>query len=565
VSDSIHPASIGPYRIVRLLGQGGMGRVYEATAPDGARVAVKVFTLDHGQVELLKRRFVAEAEILRQLGRVRDSGIEDGPDGRPYFAMDLVLNAHGEPETLEDARRAGAVDEARLRAWFQELASALADLHARGIVHRDVKLENVLVDADGHAVLTDFGISRVLDDGLRRDLELSTTFVTGETTGSRPVLGSYWYLSPALRAGEPASPASDWYALGVAFFRLLTGMWYEPGSRALDMLAPFPRFWRDAIPDLLAGRKPKTDGDAGKRPRRRIAYAAFAILAICAAAAVATALRTPEDGPLARIRMRDCGGYLLSETPVTRAQWAAVMDAPAPAADTADWPVTNVTWDEATNFCTRLSARTDLSPRRLYRLPTIREWKDAYRRGRTAPVPTSETNMDPALRARICAVGWFGQGADGHVASADRFAWHARRDAAAPALRDVDPSFPPRGADTGSTKDAWLPNTARACAPMPVKLKPANALGLHDMAGNVFEMVAERAYPDVKPLWFDTEYGFLAENHGVEPRCSADDSAATVPLLLGQPFTPGLPGDELWGSHFPKMPHAGFRLAADAP
>ena len=170
------------------------------------------------------------------------------------------------------------------------------------------------------------------------------------------------------------------------------------------------------------------------------------------------------------------------------------------------------------NHVTRLSARTDLSPRRLYRLPTIREWKDAY-----------------------------------------------RRDADAPALRDVDPSFPPRGADTGSVKDAWLPNAARACAPMPVKLKPANALGLHDMAGNVFEMVAERAYPDVKPLWFNTEYGFLAESHDTPPPCSADDPAATVPLLLGQPFTPGLLEDELWGSHFPKMPNAGFRLAADAP
>ena len=273
MNDPVQPAAFGPYRVIRPLGRGGMGHVYEAVGPDGVHVAVKVFMLDHGQVDLLRRRFDAEAKILRRLGRVRDSGAGAEPDGHPYIVMDLVLNAAGEPETLEDVRRAGVADGARLRAWFDELASALGNLHARGIVHRDVKLENILVDADGHAVLTDFGISRVLDSDLRRDLDLSTTCVTGETTGTRPVLGSYWYLSPALRAGEAASPASDWYALGVAFFRLLTGMWYEPGSKALDLLAPFPAFWRDAIPTLLSGRRPAPvlppRGGTRRRPVRR--------------------------------------------------------------------------------------------------------------------------------------------------------------------------------------------------------------------------------------------------------------------------------------------------------
>ena len=173
--------------------------------------------------------------------------------------------------------------------------------------------------------------------------------------------------------------------------------------------------------------------------------------------------------------------------------------------------------------------------------------------------------MDPALRARICAVGWFGQDVDGRVEHADRRDLYARRGASAPTLRDIGPNFPPRRVNFTPGRDEWLRHSAQAAAPMPVKIKPANGLGLHDMAGNVFEMVAERAYPDVQPLWFNTEYGFLAENRGIEPACSADDPAATVPLLLGQPFTPGLQEDELWGSHFPKMPNAGFRLAANAP
>lgn len=70
-------------------------------------------------------------------------------------------------------------------------------------------------------------------------------------------MGSYWYLSPDVRSGGGATESGDWYALGVAFFRLLTGMWYEPRSRALDHLAPFPQFWRDQLPRLLDGTRPE--------------------------------------------------------------------------------------------------------------------------------------------------------------------------------------------------------------------------------------------------------------------------------------------------------------------
>ena len=97
---------------------------------------------------------------------------------------------------------------------------------------------------------------------------------------------------------------------------------------------------------------------------------------------------------------------------------------------------------------------------------------------------------------------------------------------------------------------------------MPVALKPANALGLYDMAGNVFEMVAERFRPDVPHSWIDTEYGFRLGGD-VRPDMLTD-SAGAFPVMFGQPFTPGLSGDEPWGTYFPKMPNLGFRLAADA-
>ena len=550
------PNSVGGYRVLRLLGKGGMGTVYEVEAGDGRHLALKVFSLDHGNVDLLRKRFLAEARILRKLedaqlpegvrfARIRDSGLDES--GRPWFAMDLVLNAEGNPVTLEDLRQLGGLGERQVLGWFGELAAALEALHAQGIVHRDFKLENVLVDSNGHAVLTDFGVSRVLDDGLRRELDLSRTFVTGETTGTRPVMGSYWYLSPEVRCGGEATEASDWYALGVAFFRILTGMWYEPRSRALDLLAPFPSFWRAQLPNLLGGHRPIRSGTR----RLWLRWAAVvAAMVVAAGGVVVLWLAQRQDD---KVRMCNCGDYALSETPVTRVQWQSVMGGPAPEPGTERWPKTNVSWSEVTNFCARLSTRYG----RPFRLPTAAEWTKAYRMGNTAPTMSPATTMDCGLRTKACEVGWFGQGVDGRVRHADRVCWYAKRGLAVPTLKDVDPAFPPRVVNPG--KDVWQRNSAGA--PMPVAQKPANALGLHDMAGNVFEMVAERIRPDVVHSWIDTEYGFrLGQLPGSDALSSEEDA---MPLMFGQPFTPGLSGDEPWGAYFHRMPHLGFRVASD--
>lgn len=260
-------------------------------------------------------------------------------------------------------------------------------------------------------------------------------------------------------------------------------------------------------------------------------------------------MRTSDD-----IRMLDCGGYLLSETPVTRAQWRSVMGGPSPAQGTARWPMTNVTWEEATNFCARLSAQRGQA----FRLPTAEEWTKAYRTGKTSPSITPERTMDRALRAKASAVGWFGQGNDGIVRHADRYDWFAKRGESVAQLAEVDPKFPSHAVNPN--RHAWQRNSAGA--PMPVALKPANALGLYDMAGNVFEMVVERFRPDVPHSWIDTEYGFRL-GRGVKPEMLTTSEGA-LPVMFGQPFTPGLPGDEPWGTYFTKMPNLGFRLAADA-
>ena len=213
-----------------------MGCVYEVVADeDATRLALKVFSLDHGNREFLRRRFLAEAKILSRLNHprlvhVHESGIDES-SGTPYYVMDLVQSAVGKSETLEDVRKAGKVTEARALQWLADICEGLEYIHAQGVVHRDVKLENVLIDENGHAVLSDFGVSRIFDDRLRNELMVTTTFIAGETTGTQPVMGTYWYLAPEIRKGGAATPESDWYSLGVLMYRLLTGMWYEPNTK----------------------------------------------------------------------------------------------------------------------------------------------------------------------------------------------------------------------------------------------------------------------------------------------------------------------------------------------
>ena len=244
---------IGSYRVGRLLGQGGMGAVYSAEhAALRLPCALKVFTADGAKKEFLRKRFLAEGRLLARLDhprlvKVRDLAV-DAASGAPYFAMDLVLDEAGEPCTLEDWRRRRKPDEAAIAAVYADLREGLEYLHGQGVVHRDLKLENVLVGRDGRAVISDFGVSRIFDEQLRREVSVTVTFAADKA----PIMGSFGYLAPELKRGEAATPASDAYALGVLVFRLLTGVWYENDSAAMDLLAGFDESWTALLAQLLA-------------------------------------------------------------------------------------------------------------------------------------------------------------------------------------------------------------------------------------------------------------------------------------------------------------------------
>ena len=253
--------TVGSYRIVRRIGVGGMGEVYEVEhSALGTRYALKTFVLENGDAAFLRERFLAEGRALARIehpnvARVFDLGVM--PDGTAYFVMDLVLDANGEPRTLADVSPDEFTDADRLR-WLESIASALDSIHAEGIVHRDVKASNILLNTKNDAVLVDFGISRYEHGRIKREIGVEKTVVAGdEESARRLVMGTGGYLAPEIRKGGEASAASDVYALGVVFFRLLTGIWYEPGTDALRLLEPIEGPWSRILPWMLAANPAK--------------------------------------------------------------------------------------------------------------------------------------------------------------------------------------------------------------------------------------------------------------------------------------------------------------------
>ena len=206
---------IGPYRLIDVLGKGGMGMVYlaEQTEPVKRRVALKVIKLGMDTKEVL-RRFEAERQALALLdhpniAKIVEAGATE--TGRPYFAMELVK---GEPITSHCDRSRSSVRE-RLEV-FVRVCRATQHAHQKGIIHRDLKPTNVLVHANGETVPTiiDFGLAKSLGDPL--------TDRTLETMAGQ-VIGTPAYMSPEQVMASSVDTRSDVYSLGVMLYEILVG------------------------------------------------------------------------------------------------------------------------------------------------------------------------------------------------------------------------------------------------------------------------------------------------------------------------------------------------------
>jgi eukaryotic-like serine/threonine-protein kinase len=198
----------GRYRLEAKLGSGGMSTVYLASDDTLDRpVAVKVMHREMSEQEDQLQRFRQEARAVAKLTHpnvvaVIDAG-EDG--GHPYIVFEYVKG-----ETLKQRiARVGALDPQEAIAYAIEVARGLGVAHARNMVHRDIKPQNVLIDGEGRAKLTDFGISRQLEqDGV---------------TATGRVLGTTDYVAPEQAMGKEVDPRSDIYSLGVVLYEMLIG------------------------------------------------------------------------------------------------------------------------------------------------------------------------------------------------------------------------------------------------------------------------------------------------------------------------------------------------------
>ncbi|MGE0708081.1 MAG: serine/threonine-protein kinase [Planctomycetota bacterium] len=299
----------GGYRVIDELGRGGVGAVLRAEETStGRQVALKLL-LDEADAEHLER-FRREGEIAARLNhpgivRLYASAVAEG--GRPLLVYELVEGASTLDERLPALPRAE-----RLRRLL-EVARALAHAHARGVVHRDVKPANVLIDAEGRARLTDFGLASA--QGLDR------------LTRTGAMLGTPYYMSPEqLGLCEvPAGPPSDVWALGVILYEALTGERPFDGATILELTARVargprpPRRVDRSVPRALeavclralsqrpAGRQPDAGAFAAELeaalhappPRPRLALAGLGVAALLALSALlaARADRAPPAHP----------------------------------------------------------------------------------------------------------------------------------------------------------------------------------------------------------------------------------------------------------------------------
>src|SRR6516165_5765246 len=232
VSDPRIGSQVGQYNVDSLRGEGGMGKVYTATAPDGSRVALKLVKDDYARDETFRRRFYREARIAQTVQHpnvvpVVDTGEHDG---LPYMAQRFI-----EGMSLDEKlKREGSLDPQTAVRICTDVAAGLEALWAAGMVHRDVKPANILLDESGRAYITDFGLAK--------DTQGSLLTLPGQA------LGSMDYMAPEQIRGEPVSAATDIYALGCVMYESLCG---RPPFAEVQGMRILWAHLQDAPPDPL--------------------------------------------------------------------------------------------------------------------------------------------------------------------------------------------------------------------------------------------------------------------------------------------------------------------------
>ncbi len=395
----------GRYELGERLGSGGMADVYAAYDRTLERtVALKVLRDGLSSDTTFVARFTREARAAASIAHPRVVQVLDAgsADGRHYIAMEMVPGG-----TLKQViQRDGPFPERNALRIAREIADGVAAAHARGIIHRDLKAQNVLIDAEGHPKVADFGIARTAEDsGL---------------TQTAALLGSVHYLAPEQASGGPVDERADVYSLGVLLYEMLTGILpfradtplqianqhlheepvparrirsgLEPETDALVARAmakrPAKRFasaaaLRDAIDGLLGERRaaaavPATAPAAGAAGRRWPLLAALAIIALLVLGGVAIASRGPS--PLAASTPTPgatVAGFAVTPAPTATLASTPAPSTPSPAATAAPATAAPATPPPAAVPVSAADpAATVVS---FYRLVTARQYADAAR------------------------------------------------------------------------------------------------------------------------------------------------------------------------------------------
>jgi serine/threonine protein kinase len=234
---------LGPYEVLGLLGAGGMGEVYRARDPRlGREVAVKVLPEEVARDPERLARFEREARAVAALSHPNILTIFDVgmPEGVPYAVTELLQG-----ETLREMVSRRAPNQRQVLGFAVQVAEGLAAAHAKGIVHRDVKPENVFVTTEGRVKLLDFGLAKVAD----RLTSDSGEATEASPTGAGQLVGTVGYMSPEQVRGLPIDHRTDVFSLGVVLYELLSG---QHPFRRETTVGTLSAILEDTPPDLAS-------------------------------------------------------------------------------------------------------------------------------------------------------------------------------------------------------------------------------------------------------------------------------------------------------------------------
>ena len=448
---------LGHYRILALLGRGGMADVYRAEDERlGREVALKAvppeFARDFERIERFRRAVRVAARLnhpnivtMFELGHVH---------GHHFYTTELMTG--GDLKARIRARPDG-MDPGEAWSVALAMARALDTAHRQGFIHRDLKPENILFALNGKPKLAEFGIKRAM---LERVMLERGILRAGGTN-----IGSPHYMSTEQARGLNVDRRSDLYSLGVVLYEMLTGRLPFDAPKAIDVLLSHINDPAPQLPGELAEWQPVLDRLLAKSPEER--YTSAGELVGILAPDVLRNRTTGEsrffDGiefvwiPASEFRMGSTGrhacsnekpvtrvritrGFWLGKYEVTQRQWQAVMGSnPSHFKNCGgNCPVENASWDDVQEFLWKLNARSDGRP---YRLSTEAEWEYAARAGTTTDTYAGDITELVGSDHVLNKIAWYDENSGGRT--------------------------------------------------HPVGRKAPNAWGLHDMLGNVWERVED--------------------------------------------------------------------------